>query len=149
MLTIGAFSSLAQLGAGLALALAIFTEPIANRERGYRSRVENGLMLIADRSSADGAERVNRLLQNMINLDTVTDRAKQQATVPVFCVKVGALINFLILIAATVCPYAEISPGWTWMLLALCVLPIGIGTTWLFLLANLMIGSKERKMDWS
>ncbi len=105
-------------------------------------------MLIPDRNAGPGVDRSNILLQNLIDLDTSTDRARELATIPMLLVKAGALLNFAVLVMATVCPEAELNFAWTWILLVLCVAPIGLGTGALFLIAHYKISNKERNLSW-
>lgn len=139
MLTIAAFASLAQLGSGLALALAIFIEPIAMRERRFREKLDGSLRLLL-RDGTDKAEtKENEIWMNIVSLNTSCKSAHEKARIPMWIVKIGASINFIILILATVCPDAEISATWMWILLFSCIAPVVGGYISLIILSKTLI----------
>lgn len=139
MLTIAAFASLAQLGSGLALTLTIFVEPITLRERRCRDKLEASLKTIPKNNSDGTKTKMNEIWTGLIALDSDAKRAQKLARVPLVLIKFGAALNFLILLVATLVPDAEVTTGWTWILLALSILPVGLGTAWLSCLARIMI----------
>ena len=144
MLTISAFASLAQLGSGLALALSIFLEPITFRERRYRDRLQRELLTTPKDGRDQNQDRVNDLYCRIIELDAAAKRAHELAYWPLLLVKVGAALNFAVLVAATITPDAEVDDRWCWMLLATCVAPVLLGSGWLVAIAQVKIGSLER-----
>lgn len=94
----------------------------------------------SDRST----QRKNENWARVIDLDAASKRANDLATWPLWLVKLGAALNFAVLIFATITPEAEVSDGWLWGLLAICILPVVIGTTCLIGIAHVKIGSLER-----
>jgi hypothetical protein len=140
-----AFASLAQLGSGLALALAIFMEPIAFRERRYRSALQQAQLLIPNDGSERSISRRNDVWLKVVQLDESAKRAHALAKPPIRLIKAAAAINFIVLLICTLVPDAELSFAWSWMLLALCVLPVGVGTIWLIVIAAVEIGTLENE----
>lgn len=138
MLTIAAFASLAQLGSGLALALAIFIEPISTRDRQFRQKLEGSLKLLLRDGSENSALKENEIWVGIANLDVNTKAAHFRARWPLLIIKIGAAINFAILLAATVCPDAEVDNYYTWILLVSCILPVAGGYTILLLIARIV-----------
>lgn len=138
MLTIAAFASLAQLGSGLALALAIFVEPITTRDRQFRQKLEGSLKLLLRDGSENSAIKENEIWVGIANLNTTTKTAHSRARWPLLVIKFGAAINFVILLAATVCPDAEVDNYYMWILLASCVLPVVGGYTLLLMIARIV-----------
>ena len=144
MLTLAAFASLAQLGSGLALALTIFVEPISLRERRYRQKLEGALYLIPKDGSDSSQVRANDIWTKTAELNAAAKRAEAQSRRPLWLIKIGAALNFIILLFATIAPDGEVNDAWMWALLALCILPVSMGTMWLSMLARIRIGSLER-----
>lgn len=136
MLTISAFSSLAQLGSGLALALTIFVEPITIRESRCRRKLGDALKLIPRNGTEFAQDRENELLANLVKLNSAAKGAHELAAKPLFIIKLAAAINFLILIDATLAPDAEVNDFWMWTLLAACILPVVAGVAWLSLIGR-------------
>jgi hypothetical protein len=139
LLNISAFASLAQLGSGIALALAIFVEPIMLRDRRFREALSGALKLLPRATTTAIEDKRNDILMKIINLNTDTKTAQVRSKWPLLMMKVGAGINFIVLLAATVCPDAEVSFLWMWLLLIILILPIAIGFIWLSLLARAVI----------
>lgn len=139
MLTIAAFASLAQLGSGLALALAIFVEPIMTRDRRFRDRLTGALRLVPRTGGSAADDRRSEILLKLADLNTSSKLAQRKAKRPLFLIKSGAAINFLILLIATVCPDAEVTQQWTLILLAILILPILTGFCWATGIARLVI----------
>lgn len=143
MLELSAFGSLAQLGAGLALAIAIFVEPIAVRERNARQKLTGALVVLPNSAEESIQARSNHLWGEMIRLDANAKAAHEASWLPLLLIKIGALINFLILLAATVAPDAELTAPWMWILLALSIAPVFIGVGWVSILAHWKIVMPE------
>lgn len=139
MLNLAAFASLAQLGSGLALTLAIFIEPIKVREQRFRRALESASMVLIRDGSEAALDRENDIMAKMVALDTAADIAHSLASWPMHLVRFGAGLNFLILLLATICPDSEVSTNWTWIILALSILPVAIGVLWLILIARAKI----------
>ena len=147
MLTIAAFASLAQLGSGLALALTIFVEPIAIRERRYRHKLECAFYLIPKDGSDQAQVRENNIWTKTIALDQAAKQAHQLSRWPLWLIKIGAALSFFVLLLATVAPDAEVTFQWMWILLGVCIIPVSVGTAWLSILARAKIGKLEKSFS--
>jgi hypothetical protein len=143
LLTLSAFASLAQFGAGLALALAFFLEPIIIRSNRFRSKLDEAFSLIPNDLSISSQEKRSEVWQNVIRLNRQTKSAIRLSRIPVTFIQTGAAINFLVLIASTMKPNFPVPSWYSYTLLAALILPIGIGAIWLLLLAKLCINDVD------
>lgn len=139
MLNLSAFASLAQLGSGIALALAIFIEPIMLRDKRFRDYLGGALKLLPRNTDESTENQRNDILMKIINLNINTKIAQEKSKLPLLLMKIGAAMNFGVLLLATVCPEAEITAGWMWFLLIFLISPIAIGFAWLSWLARSVI----------
>ena len=88
--------------------------------------------------------RENEIWTKIIELDAAVKRAHVLSRWPLWLIKAGAAINFIVLLLATVAPNGEVSWGWMWALIGLCILPVLIGSLWLSGIAKTKIGKIER-----
>lgn len=147
MLTLSAFASLAQLGSGVALALALFMEPIQFRERRYRQRLVSALKVLPTVKSEVHIVRENLIWSKMVALDTAYEDAQEESYVPMLIIKIGAAINFIFLLLATIVPEAEISKSWMITILLLCIIPIIVGYGWVSYIARKRIFSLDKAFE--
>lgn len=141
MLTLNAFASLAQFGAGISFALTFFLEPISARERIFRSQIQQSLYLIPNDDIEENKERKSGLWEDMIALNLQVKSAKAVSKIPLLLLHLGTLLNFSLLILATVAPEAQLSRNWVQALLAISLLPPVIGSVVLALIAWIKIKS--------
>ena len=87
--------------------------------------------------------RENEIWERIIALNDASKLAHQLACKPMALIRLGAALNFILLICATLAPEGELSYAWTWILLAVCILPIAIGMSWLSVVARTKIGKLE------
>ena len=143
MLTLNAFASLAQFGAGISFALTFFLEPISARERHFRSKIQQALYLVPNDETDESKEKKSDLWEKMIALDLEVKSAKSKSKIPLILLHFGTSLNLLILILSTIAPEAELSLAWIRILLVICLLPTLAGSTALVIIAR----SKIKPVD--
>lgn len=132
MLELSAFASLAQFGAGLGLALSFFMEPVTARARRLRSELDSELALIPQASTPTNDAKRSAVFLNIINLDSNYKYALIKSKYPVISIKIGCLLNFMILVLCTIAPDSELNLVWLWILLILSIAPIALASVILF-----------------
>ncbi|WP_162888121.1 hypothetical protein [Sphingomonas mesophila] len=143
MLSLDDFASLAQFGAGLAFALTIFIEPITVRAQRVRQAIHHDLLLLPKDGADESRLAESNLWVRLTNLERAVKEAHRLAKMPMSSIKFGAATNFVLLLAATVCPDSEVSTGWMWFLLTLSVVPVAIGIMWVQALAVVRVKKPE------
>lgn len=143
MLTLAAFASLAQFGAGLALALAIFVEPISVRENSRRKSLENQIKLLPNLQLDTVTDRANDLYTQIYDLEESVKTARSKSTNPLLLIKAGVVLNFALLVCATITPEAEVSLAWMWTILSISISPVLGGMAWMEYIAQSTIGKKR------
>lgn len=138
MLVMATFASLAQLGSGLALGLTIFVEPITSREQQIRRKLEARLRVLPE-DDEEAVDKRNEVLVSLLELNLSIKKALKRAGIPLSLIIVAAIVNFSILLAATVVPDAEVSDIWMWIILVICIGPVMVGFLWLLLIARLQL----------
>ena len=123
--------------------MALFIEPIQFCERRYRQKLEGALKLIPNNGSDVSIDKQNDIWTRIVALNTSARAARKDAIWPMWLIKVGAAINFIILLLATVVPEGELSVGWTCTLLGSCIVPIVLGYIWISLIAKFKIAKLE------
>ncbi|MCH2496635.1 MAG: hypothetical protein MK104_06420 [Erythrobacter sp.] len=136
MLTLSAFASLAQFGAGISFAFTFFLEPISARERQFKARIEQSLYLVPNDQSDESEERKSELWEKMIALDLQVKSAKAVSKLPLLLLHIGTCINLLILIAATIAPEGRLSLAWVQVLFTASLLPTLLGAAALVIIAK-------------
>lgn len=146
MLTLQAFASLAQLGAGIGLALSVFLEPLRRSELALLRRFEDDLKTIADPKEPRGRAEKNLILGAKLDILSTAARLNRAERWPMRFVGAGAGLNFLTLLAATLWPETSVE-HLKYVLTFLLLGPFLIGWIWLVFLKAIHFDSRANQYE--
>lgn len=125
----------------------MFREPISYREEALRVRLGHELNLIGGANAEIARTRRHVVLLAMADLEEAAREAKSMARWPMHLVVVGILLNFALLLAATVIPDQSISPSCSVTLILASAGPYVIGVAALWWIASYKFDSVVSQFD--
>ena len=138
---------MAQLGAGIGLALAVFVEPVRLREARILRKMDEDLRTIANPKAGRGREEKNLILSEKLNLYSAARLLERKVRPPMGLIGLGAAINLVVLLVCTVDPDEPLGSAGVIVLLAFCILPFVAGWIWIAMLTAEHFGSLESRYD--
>jgi hypothetical protein len=122
MSTFGEFTSLLQLGFGIGIGLSLFRAPVDLRAAKIARILDMEMTALRGVATAFGQQKRRKLMSLKLRfLDAQKELERQQFPFLIFTL-LGALINLLLLIKASVSAQQQVTPSIEWLLIFISVI---------------------------
>lgn len=134
-------ASLFQLGAGVSLALSVFTEPVIIAEDRVRRRLKRDILLLPKRDDEKTETKRQKIFEQQGTLRIALLDAEKLSKKPRSIIWLGVFFNLGILIGSSIFPAEGFSVQFAVLLCLLSVSPYVLAFCWLQTIANAKIHS--------